>query len=92
MKVKMLKATTWDGKPQQVGDEFDVPDKVGQRWRNHKIAEAVGLSGAAVGNGYVPAADKGQTVAELKAIAKELSIDGFNSMNKAQLTEAIAKC
>lgn len=90
MKIEILKETNWGEKFRRTGDRFDVPDKVGQRWINHKIAKAVETpSGGAGGNqnNY----QKTSTVAELKEQAKQLEIEGYTKMNKEQLTAAIAE-
>ena len=39
MKVKMLVATHWEGKPLSPGDPADVADAVGERWAKAGLAE-----------------------------------------------------
>lgn len=87
MIIRMLKETLWDSKFRRIGDEFDVPDKVGRRWCNHKIAEEIGARSG--GNQNNP--PKTPTVAELKEQAKQFDIEGYNKMNKDQLIIAVTE-
>lgn len=86
MKVSMLTETSWDGKSLHIGDEVEVPNNVGQRWCNRKIAAALG--------GIIPNQDdkiKTLKIAELKEQAKQLGIEGYKKMDKDQLVAAIAE-
>lgn len=80
MKVSMLTETNWDGEFVKIGDELEVSPEVGERWKRYKIAVPIETE------------DEGKTlsVTELKAIAKNLGIEGYTKMNKDQLITAIA--
>jgi hypothetical protein len=81
LKVKMLKNTVWNQIPVRADDEVDVPDAVGRRWINRKIA--VGVESEKIIGTQEP------TYAELKGIAKGLGVEGYAKMNKAKLVAAI---
>jgi hypothetical protein len=89
LKVKMLKNTVWDQRPVRVGDEIDVPDKVGQRWINRKIAVAVESGNVEPSKQSEPEGPKEPTFSELKKAAKKFGIDGYNKMSKPKLLEVI---
>jgi hypothetical protein len=79
----MLKNTVWNQIPVRADDEIDIPDAVGQRWINRKIAVGVGS-----GLSKQPEPD-GPTFGELKKAAKALGVEGYAKKNKAELATAI---
>lgn len=89
----ILKTSTFYGKPYKEGDVAEVPDRVASRWVAGGLAEYA--EPQEVTN---PETKETETVtvnydsykaAELQQIAKDREIEGYDSMKKAELVDAL---
>lgn len=85
---ELIANVKYKGKPRKIGEKIEIDSKDIDFFRTRKLIK--GDAEEIPGND--PPKEKPlnqKNAAELKAIAEELGIEGFDSMTKAQLVEAI---
>lgn len=86
--VIMLVATTY-GSTIQKGDVVDVPDEVAERWVKHKIAKYAEPRNDSKDSESGQIDYASYRASELQQIAKEREIEGWSSMKKEELVQAL---
>jgi hypothetical protein len=85
---ELIANVKYKGKPRSIGEKIEIDDKDIEFFRTRKLI--TGNAEEAPGNEPVKEKLLSQMNAmELKAIAEGLSVEGFGSMTKARLVEAI---
>lgn len=88
----VMKVSTHYGAPYHKGDEVDVPDRIASRWIANGIASYADAEQP--GAEAAPAAqvinyERDFKAAELQEIAKARGLEGWDSMKKAELAQAL---